>query len=148
MTEFNQTTEAQTGAAAADAVSAALLREAGTWAKAQGALLSGVEAVWADWIKRRREAIDATARSLQEMYACRSVLDLARIQQEWLAGAVHRAACDAASLASSAVVMTRLAAEGESAGETARGRMPPVRSSRPAQSREREPAEPQREAAE
>jgi Phasin protein len=146
MTELNRTTETQTGAAA-DAVTASLLHEAGAWAKAQGALLSGVEAIWADWIERRREAIDATARSLQEMCACRSVADLARIQQQWLAGAVHRAACDAAALASGAVVMTRLAAEGATS-EAARGRVSPVRAGRPAPSREREGAEPQRQAAE
>lgn len=146
MNDVNRTTEAL-GGAAANAVAASLLREAGSWARAQGALLSGIEAIWADWIKRRREAVDAAARSLQEMCACRSVGDLARIQQEWLAGAMHRAACDAAAMASGAVAMTRLAA-GETAGAAAPSRMPQARGGRPASSREREAAEPQREAAE
>jgi len=46
---------------------AALLREAEAWASAQCELLSGVEAMWVGWMQRRREALDASARSLTQI---------------------------------------------------------------------------------
>jgi len=44
-----------------------LLREAEAWASAQCELLSGVEAMWVGWMQRRREALDASARSLTQI---------------------------------------------------------------------------------
>jgi phasin protein len=89
-----------------DALTAAMLREAEAWTSAQGELLSATEAMWSEWIRRRREALDASSRSLQQMCGCRSLADLARVQQEWLTDAVRRTVSDIGALASDAADLT------------------------------------------
>ncbi len=63
------------------------------------ARLSGMGAIWADWLQRQREAIDASARSFQQMFECRNPADFAQIQQQRLAEAARRGACDMSALA-------------------------------------------------
>src|SRR5207244_11782097 len=65
-----------------DVVAAVLLRQMEAWTNAQSELLSGMAALWTDWMKRQREAIEATAQSLQQMFECRNLADLAQIQQD------------------------------------------------------------------
>ena len=46
----------------------AIVHQGEAWASAQGALLSRVETLWADWLHHRREAMSAASRSLQAMW--------------------------------------------------------------------------------
>jgi len=55
------------------AVAAGFLREAEAWTGAQCELLSAMGAIWTDWLRRQHEAIDASARSLQQMLECRNL---------------------------------------------------------------------------
>ena len=77
---------------------AAIMHQEEVWASAQGALLSRVETLWADWLHRRREAMSAASGSLQAMCDCHSLGELVQIQQRWLAGAIERSVADAEAL--------------------------------------------------
>jgi len=122
MTEFNRTESGASGVAPAGAVAAEVLREAEAWTSAQCELLSGMGAIWTDWLRRQREAIDASAQSVQQMFECRNPADLAQIQQGWLAGTAKRSvsdisalACDSMALGWRVVGTDRLDSPGKSA---------------------------------
>ena len=106
MTEFNRTESIGSGAAPGGAVAAGILREAEAWAGAQCELLSGMGAIWTDWLRRQREAVDASNRSLQQMLECRNPADIPQIQQEWLAGAARRGAADISTLMGESMALT------------------------------------------
>ena len=106
MTEFNRSERTGDGIAPGGAVAAGVLREAEAWASAQCELLSGIGAIWTDWLRRQQEAIDASARSLQQMFECRNPTDLAQIQQEWLTGTARRSASDISTLACDSMALT------------------------------------------
>jgi hypothetical protein len=50
-------------------------------------------------VQRRRDALDAARQSIAELQESRDVTDLLRVQQEWLAGSLHRVTSDLESLA-------------------------------------------------
>jgi hypothetical protein len=99
MEEFSRIDNATSGMAPWGAAAVSVLREAEAWTSAQCALVSGIGVIWTDWFKRRREAIEASARSLQQMLECRNPADFAQIQQQWFAEAARRDASDVGALA-------------------------------------------------
>src|ERR1051326_7005304 len=110
MSEINRSDSARTdsamsGNAPGGAVSLGMLREAEAWTSAQCELGSGMGAIWADWLRRPREAIDASARSLQQMFECRSPVDFAQIHHQWLADAARRSASDISALACDSIAL-------------------------------------------
>jgi len=88
---------------------AAILHQAEAWTSVQGALLSQVETLWADWLHRRRDAVAAAGDSLQAMCDCHSLGELVQIQQRWLAGAIERSVADAEALASIPIALSETA---------------------------------------
>src|SRR6266446_8356075 len=106
MTEFNRTESGASGVAPAGAVAAEVLREAEAWTSAQCEFVSGMGAIWTDWLRRQQEAIDASARSLQQMFECRNPADFARTQQQWLADATRRGASDLSTLACESMALS------------------------------------------
>jgi hypothetical protein len=86
---------------------ASILHQAETWTSVQGALLSQVETLWADWLHRRRDAIAATGGSLQAICDCYSLGELMRIQQRWFAGAIERSMADAEALVSVPLALSK-----------------------------------------
>lgn len=62
---------------------AMLAREAALWADVQRDLLGGVATAVTDWLQRQREGLDASSRSIQRFYECRSLADLIAVQQDW-----------------------------------------------------------------
>ena len=133
MEGFNRAEPAKNWLAPGTAVVAAVLREAETWASAQGELICGMETVWAEWMKRQSEAIDAGSRSLQQMFECRNPADLVQIQQQWVADTLRRASSDISSLASNALAVTRRAGGIERPVAAARPSVP-ARGAEPAKS--------------
>lgn len=103
MTEFNQQ---ERTSAPGRTVAAGLLCEAESWTKAQCELLSGVEAMWTQWMKRQRESADRSLRSLRQIYECRTFADLVQVQQQWFADATRQGAVDFGNLASDAVALS------------------------------------------
>jgi hypothetical protein len=62
------------------------------------------------WLDRRREDIDATRQSLDEIGECESWSEMLRIQQQWMLGSLRRMANDFSELASGALSLSRQAA--------------------------------------
>jgi hypothetical protein len=129
MTELNATGlnpgyAADCGSALGRAVATGMLREAQSWAGAQCALLSGMEAWWGDLMRRQREALDHSSRSLRQMGECRDLADILRIQQQWFADVARRGAGDVGSLASDAVALTWQLGAGGRAARSAPERAP------------------------
>lgn len=93
MTESQQTEHAAgCGCAYAQIFGAALLRDAHAWTRLQCELLSGVEALWDECIRRQNEAVATSARLLHRLYEGSTAVELAQIQRDWLAGAARRTA--------------------------------------------------------
>jgi hypothetical protein len=106
MEEFNRAETARARPAPGSMLTVAMLCEAELWAHTQAELLSGVEALWASWLKRQSEAIDAGSHSLRQLFDCRNPAELARIQQLWVADVLRRVASDIGSLARDAAALT------------------------------------------
>jgi hypothetical protein len=129
MAEFNQRDGAGSRAAPGRAVAAGVLHEAESLTSVHCELLSGLEALWVDWMERQRDALEASNRSLREMCDCRTLADIALVQQQWFADATRRGVSDIGLLASDAVALTwRVAradrAEAPAAASPERGRPP------------------------
>jgi hypothetical protein len=144
MTQFNRAESTGNGRAPGAAVAAGVLHEAEAWASAQCELLLGMGTIWADWLRRQQEAIDASARSLQQMGECRNPADFADVQQEWLAGAARRGASDISALACDSMALTWRAVGADRLGS--RGQSSPVSGAARAKSGDEAPL--RREAAE
>jgi hypothetical protein len=86
-----------------------ILHQAEAWTSVQGALLSQVETLWADWLHRRRDAVAAAGDSLQAMCDCHSLGEVMQIQQRWLAGAIERSVADAEALVSIPIALSESA---------------------------------------
>jgi len=82
------------GGAAADAMAAIFEKSAQAWLAAHEEALAGMQAVMGDWLVRRREAIDASRRAVEQLSGCRDVAELLRIQQEWIGDSMRRTASD------------------------------------------------------
>jgi hypothetical protein len=99
MAEFTQGECAAAAGAALAAPVAAMLREAERWTRLQCELLSGIEAMWTQWMRRQRTAIDASAGTLRRLYGCRSFAEFVQVEQQWLADALRDGAAVSAGRA-------------------------------------------------
>jgi hypothetical protein len=106
MAELNRSKNPRNGMAPGSEAAAALVRGAEAWTSAQCDLLSGVEAIWVRSMQRRREAIDASARSLTQICESRNLADIVQNQQQWFADAFQRTASDLSALANDAAALT------------------------------------------
>ena len=125
MTEINRGEDARSGMALGSETVVAVARQAEAWASAQCELLSGVEAMWVGWMQRRRDALDASTRSLTQICECRNVADILQIQQQWLTDAVQRTASDLNAIANDAAALTSRFARHAPTGDAARQPAPP-----------------------
>lgn len=106
MNETSRTETGKTGIGPGGAIAAGMLREMESWSSRQCEMLAGIGTIWTDWLRRQREAIDASARSLQQMCECRNVADLLSVQQQWLTESARRSAADVSQLASESAALT------------------------------------------
>jgi hypothetical protein len=106
MTESYQAESALNSIVPGSELAACVLRGAEAWTSVQCELAFGIGVLWTDWLKRQREAIDASARSLQQMSECRNPADFAQIQLQWIADATRRGASDIGALACDAMALT------------------------------------------
>lgn len=105
MAEFYRTESAISGLVPGSTIATCMLREAEAWTGAQCELVSGIGVIWTDWLKRQREAIHASSRSLQQVLECHSLADLAQIQQQWLADSARREIDDISALTCDAMAL-------------------------------------------
>lgn len=88
----------------------AFIREAELLIGAQGELLSNVENAVGNWVRRQREALDSSSRSIQRLYECRNLIDLMQVQQQFVTECLHWTAAEMRALGSDAAAVTRTAA--------------------------------------
>ena len=128
MADFNRREDVRYGMALGSEAAAVVARQAEAWVSAQCEFLSGVEAMWAKWIERQREAIDASTRSLTQICECRNLGDIVQIQQQWFADTVQRTASDLSAFTNDAAALTwRVARVGPNGDATRQPAPPPHR---------------------
>jgi hypothetical protein len=112
MTKANQAESARSEITPGAVLTSAVLKGAEIWMNAQGEVLSVMEAATADWMRRRREAVDTWSRSLRKMCECRNPADFVQTQQDWLCDAIRLATRDIRALAGDTTILTRKMAAG------------------------------------
>ena len=88
MIKSNSAEGAGIGILPAAVLTSAFLKGAEIWINAHGEVLSAMEAVMADWMTRRQQAIDTWSRSLKKMCECRDPVDFIQTQQDWLSDTI------------------------------------------------------------
>ena len=106
MPQQNQTQNTLDTIGPGSSVSAAVLQQAETWARAQCELLSSLETIWSRFLQWQREAIDASTRSLAQMSESRDLGNILQVQQQWFEGAVRRTTSNWSELATDAATLT------------------------------------------
>jgi hypothetical protein len=107
MTKTNLAENARSEIVPGADLTSAVLKGAEIWMNAQGEVLSAMEAAMADWMRRRREAMDTWSRSLQKMCECRNPAEFVQTQQDWLCDAIRLATFDIRALAGNTTILTR-----------------------------------------
>jgi len=98
-------------------------RTANEWIDAQAELFEQFDHVANQWLERRREALDATRRSIEQLRSCEQVGDFLRVQHEWLEGSMRRLTEDMTEFAKVAFAVPQVAASrfGQTAATMSRG---------------------------
>ena len=107
MTKVNQAESTRSGIITGAVITSAFLKEAEIWINAQSEVLSVMETVMADWMRRGHEAFDTWSRSLKKVCECRDPVDFIQTQQDWLRDALRLAAFDESALAGDTTTLTR-----------------------------------------
>ena len=125
-------------------VGSVFIKEAELWMDAQGDLLTGIESIAANWMRRQRQAFEASSRAVRKMYDARNLLDLLQAQHEWVSDCLNWTASEIRAVGEDTTSISRAAAErlgqrSEQQAQTQQTR-PPAESA-PGISVERAPAE-------
>jgi hypothetical protein len=106
MIKSNQAETPGVGTLPAAVLTSALFKGAEIWMNAHGEIFSAMEAVMADWMTRRREALDSWSRSLNKMCQCRDAVDFVQTQQDWLCDAIRLTTSHIRALAGDTAILT------------------------------------------
>jgi len=93
---------------AGEGVRSAVATGAETWIDSQMKFFDQMDEVARHWLDRRREALDATRRSMEELRSAENVGDLLRIQQDWVFSALQRLTADVTELSGAALSLPRV----------------------------------------
>jgi len=98
-------------------------RTANEWLDAQAELFEQFDHVATHWLERRREALDATRQSIDQLRRCEEVGDFLRVQHEWVEGSMRRLTEDLTEFAKVAFAVPQVAASrfGTAAATLGRG---------------------------
>jgi hypothetical protein len=93
------------------------------WIDAQAELFEQFDHIATEWLGRRREALDATRRSIEQLKTCGEMGDFLRVQQEWVEGSMRRLTEDLTEFAKVAFAVPQVAASrfGQAAATMGRG---------------------------
>ncbi len=80
------------------------------WVESQARIFDHFDEVARRWLDRRREALDATRESFEEMKSTDNVGELMRIQQDWVIGSLQRLAADMSEIGTAAFNLAQTAA--------------------------------------
>ena len=116
-----QSTEREALERSARQLSSVASESSGIWLESQARMFDHLDEVARRWLDRRREALDATRRSFEEMRSTDNIGELMRVQQEWVLGSLQRLATDMSELSAAAFNLAQAVATqmGETAERTA-----------------------------
>ena len=89
MITSNAAERAGVGVLPATVLTSAFFKGADIWMNAHGQILSAVEPIVTDWVRRQQAALDIWSRSLKQICQCRDPIDLIQAQQDWLCDTVR-----------------------------------------------------------
>ena len=78
---------------------------------AQGDLLTSVETMMTGWMRRQRQAFEASSRSMQKIYGARDLFDLLLAQHEWVSDCLSWTASEIRAVGNDTTAISRRAAE-------------------------------------
>ena len=84
-----------------------LLKGAELWINAQSEILSTMDVVMEDWMRRRQQAFDSCFQSVNKMCECRDPVDFVQAHQNWLLEAIRLNLADMRALAGDFGILTR-----------------------------------------
>jgi len=79
------------------------------WIESQARIFARFDEIARHWLDRRREELDATRQSFEQLRSSNNIAELMRIQQEWMIGSINRLAADIAELSTAAVNLAQTA---------------------------------------
>ena len=88
-----------------------LVKEAELWMGAQGDLLTSIETMMTGWMRRQRQAFEASSRSMQKMYGAHDLFDLLLAQHEWVSECLSWTASEIRAVGNDTTAISRRAAE-------------------------------------
>ena len=97
------------GERAVEGVASAAAKGTHAWLGGQAELLREIEAASRGILQRRREAIEAAQRSLEEMHASRDIIDALKIQQHLVSDTMQRLAAEMGELSILALTVSQRA---------------------------------------
>jgi hypothetical protein len=103
-----------------------LVKEAELWMGAQGDLLTSIETMMTGWMRRQRQAFEASSRSMQKIYGARDLFDLLLAQHEWVSDCLSWTASEIRAVGNDTTAISRRAAErpGEAREQQPRAKSP------------------------
>jgi hypothetical protein len=87
----------------------AFARSLEAWFEAQTELLASIDTLSHDWLRRRREGLDAAREAVARLSRCRDPAEMFRAQQDWFEGVLRRAQSDITAVNNGIASMTRAA---------------------------------------
>lgn len=108
---MNAVTSTADKAAAGLPIGSDFVKQAELWMGAQGDLLTGIEAMVTGWIRRQRQAFEASSRSMRRICDARNIFDLLQAQHEWVSDCLNWTASEIRAVGSDTTTISRKAAE-------------------------------------
>jgi hypothetical protein len=118
-----------------------LVKEAELWMGAQGDLLTSIETMMTGWMRRQRQAFEASSRSMQKIYGARDLFDLLLAQHEWVSDCLSWTASEIRAVGNDTTAISRRTAERLSEPTKQQPRTKPPAETTPSISLERVAAE-------
>jgi len=87
-------------------LTSALHKGAEFWISAQGEILSTMDAMMGDWMRRRQQAFDTCFQSVKKMCEFRDPVDFVQAQENWLLEAIRLNVSDMRALAADFAILT------------------------------------------
>jgi hypothetical protein len=83
------------------------IRASDFWIESQARIFERFDEIARHWLDRRREDLDATRQSFEQLRSSNNIAELMRVQQEWVIGSMNRLAADMAELGTAAAKLAQ-----------------------------------------
>lgn len=97
-------------ASAGQPIVSVFVKEAELWMGAHGDFLTGIETMMTGWIRRQRQAFEASSRSMQKICDARNIFDLMQAQHEWVSDCLNWTASEIRAVGNDTTTISQRAA--------------------------------------